>query len=165
MGGAAGASSASDAASADNFGLAVAISGDRVLVGAWGNDDGGLQDSGSAYLYDKAGVGAWSLTVKLVADDAVANDRFGFSVGLSGDTALIGAYANDAGTGKAYVYEATGGGAWPLAAKLVAADAEPVDQFGWAVAVAVDRHGALDDTAAWMRCGRRNLEKPAIIPG
>jgi hypothetical protein len=96
---------AADADAGDNFGFSVAISGDTALVGADGDDDAGLS-SGSAYVFVRSGT-TWSEQAKLTASDAAAGDNFGFSVAISGDTALVGADGDDdAGdrSGSAYVF-------------------------------------------------------------
>ncbi len=66
---------ASDAASEDYFGISVAIQGDKIIVGAYGNDDAG-SSSGSAYVYNLDGTGE----VKIQASDAAGGDEFGYSV-------------------------------------------------------------------------------------
>ena len=69
---------------------------------------------------------------KLSASDAVANDWFGWSVSISGDYAVIGAYGNDGGatdSGSAYVFERSGT-TWTQQAKLTASDAVAFDNFG-----------------------------------
>ena len=52
--------------------------------------------------------GAWTQQAKLTASDAAADDLFGYSVAVSGDTAVVGANFDDtaAGTdaGSAYVF-------------------------------------------------------------
>ncbi len=78
---------------------------------------------------------------KLVADDAAADDYFGHSVAISGDTALVGSYlADNAGGGNAgsvYVFVRSGG-VWSQQAKLVADDAASGDAFGTSVALSGD---------------------------
>ena len=77
---------------------------------------------------------------KLLAGDAAAFDRFGFSVALSGDTALVGArYDDDAGTssGSAYIFTRSGS-SWTQQAKLTASDAAAGDEFGASVALSGD---------------------------
>ncbi len=95
---------ASDAAAGDLFGFSVAISGNTALVGARWDDDGGPK-SGSAYLFD---VTTGNQIAKLTADDAATDDIFGFSVAISGNTALVGAFRDDDGgsdSGSAYLFE------------------------------------------------------------
>ena len=96
---------ASDGASGDNFGTSVSLSGNYALIGAYRDDDAG-SDSGSAYVFRLEGT-EWIKEAKLTAGDGAAEDWFGWSVSLSGDYALIGAYEdNDAGTdsGSAYIF-------------------------------------------------------------
>jgi hypothetical protein len=99
---------ASDGAAYDNFGRSVSINGDTAIVGAHGNDDNG-DDSGSAYIFsrDQGGADNWGEVKKLIASDGAAGDEFGYSVSISGDTAIVGAlYNNNNGSssGSAYVY-------------------------------------------------------------
>src|SRR5690606_22924643 len=85
---------ASDADVYDRFGVSVAISEDTIVVGASLDNDGG-NDSGSAYVYVKPNDG-WanvlSETAKLTASDTDIGDWFGSSVGISGDTVVVGAF-------------------------------------------------------------------------
>ncbi len=86
---------------------------------------------------------AWALTptevAKLLATDGATYDRFGFSVSVHGDTAVVGAYYddNDNGddSGSAYVYVRDGSGNWVQQAKLLAADGATGDFFGISVSV------------------------------
>ena len=105
-----------DTAQADDFGTAVFVSGERVLVGASGDDDGG-DHSGSAYVFVRSGT-TWTQEQKLVAPDGTTLDRFGGSVSLSADTAVVGAGTD--GPGSAYVFVRTSLG-WSEQQKLVAA--------------------------------------------
>merc|ERR1719181_1411772 len=112
---------ASDAATNDEFGRSVAISGDLVVVGAVADDDDD-SDPGSAYVFRTTNGGAsWTQVAKLVASDAAEWDAFGISVAVSGDLVVVGAYRNDnAGTdsGSAYVFRTTNDGAsWTQTAK------------------------------------------------
>ena len=96
---------ASDAAEFDLFGNSVAVSGDTAVIGADFDDDAGL-NSGSAYVFVRSGT-TWSQQAKLTASDAAADDFFGDSVAVSGDTAVVGApWDDDAGlnSGSAYVF-------------------------------------------------------------
>ncbi len=94
----------SDGAASDEFGASVAISGSTAIGGAFQNSDNGSL-SGSAYFFDASnGV----QTAKLLPSDGASNDRFGFSVAISGLTAIVGAqYDDDNGiaSGAAYLFE------------------------------------------------------------
>ena len=98
---------ASDAQAGDLFGENVAVSGDTAVVGANGNF---FSDPGAAYVYqrDQGGANNWGEVKKLTASDAQDFDEFGESVAVSGDTAVVGAFFEDAGgedAGAAYVFD------------------------------------------------------------
>jgi hypothetical protein len=125
-------------AATDYFGYSVALSGDTALIGAYQDDDNG-NDSGSAYLFTRSGAN-WNLQAKLIASDGAASDCFGYSVALSGDTALLGAYGDDdkgSNSGSAYVFTRSGA-SWTQQAKLTAGDGAAGDRFGWSVALSGD---------------------------
>ena len=133
---------ASDAAPGDLFGFSVAISGNTLVVGAPTNDDAG-SDSGSIYVFERdlGGVGMWGEVKKVSASDAAADDRFGESVTISGDTIVVGAVGDDDGgsnSGSTYVFGRDQGGAemWGEVKKITASDAAAGDLFGNAVAIA-----------------------------
>ncbi len=129
----------------DEFGWSVAMDGDTVVVGARGDE----ANTGAAYVFTKDSEGRWSEAAKLTASDTVANDEFGISVAVDGDTIVVGAHQNDADAndnneGAAYVFTkpATAGG-WADStgtetAKLTASDAAANDEFGTSVAVDSD---------------------------
>ncbi len=102
---------ANDADLDDQFGMSVEIDGDRMLVGARG-DDQGETNAGAIYLFERApgSVGAWVQTAKIVATDPTFDASMGdeMAVSLSGKTAFIGSrFSATAGdlVGEAYVYD------------------------------------------------------------
>ncbi len=115
----------------DFFGRRVDIFGTTAIVGAYNDDDKGI-NSGAAYIYEKIG-GVWAETIKLTASDGGANDRFGFDVAITGNKMVVGA-ASSVGNGAAYVFEKQGG-SWTEIAKLTANDGAPLDHFGVSVAI------------------------------
>ena len=136
---------ASDAATGDYFGTSVAISGNRVLVGASYKDAGGIVDSGQVYVYEwNSGTGKYDEIQKLRASDAATGDLFGASVAISGNRVLVGAFRKDAGgivdSGQVYVYEWNSGtGKYDEIQKLSASDAAGYDNFGFSVAISGNR--------------------------
>ena len=75
---------------------------------------------------------------KLLASDGAAGDEYGISVSISGDTAVIGAFADDDnanGAGSAYVYNRNSAGTWNEQQKLTASDAAVGDRFGISVSI------------------------------
>ncbi|MEN0112001.1 MAG: FG-GAP repeat protein [Planctomycetota bacterium] len=90
-----------DGGGSHQFGWSVAIGEGVALVGAYRDDDNGI-DSGSAYLFD---VATGQQLAKLTADDAALFDEFGFSVALNGGVALVGAPGDNSDTGAAYLFD------------------------------------------------------------
>jgi hypothetical protein len=133
----------SDAEGGDEFGWSVALSGDRLLVGAKVGDAANADDTGAAYLFERDAQGAWSEVAKLAANDPDVGDEFGHAVALDGDRAVVGAIGGSrAGiddTGAAYVFELDPQGAWGQIAKLTADDTLADERFGFAVALDGDR--------------------------
>jgi hypothetical protein len=100
---------ASDGAGGDSFGVAVSVSDDTIVVGAYLDDDKGT-DSGSTYVFerDQDGTDNWGQVKKLTASDGADSDYFGVVVSISGGTIVVGApYDDDKGTdsGSAYVFQ------------------------------------------------------------
>ena len=95
---------ASDGVADDFLGRSVSISGDIAIVGAFGDDDNGV-DSGSAYVYSYNGAN-WVEVAKFLAPDGAADDQFGLSISLSDDVAIFGAFHDDdngANSGSAHI--------------------------------------------------------------
>lgn len=141
---------AADGAQDDRFGIAVALNGDAVAVGAARDDIGSNADQGSAYVFARVGA-SWLQLQKLAASDGAAGDQFGMSVAL-GETILAVGAGNDAiganaAQGSAYVYTYSGA-YWLQQQKLKASDGAANDRFGVAVAVSGDAVavGASGDT-------------------
>ena len=117
----------------DQFGYAVAVDGDRAIIGAHGND--GPSDSGSAYIFERDGGGNWSQIKKLTASDGADGDQFGISVGISGGIAVVGAFADGGSdTGSAYVFKRNGG-SWDEVQKLNVNGLSANAFFGFRVAI------------------------------
>jgi hypothetical protein len=99
---------ASDGAAPDDMGRSVAISGNTAVAGAQQDDVGANWDQGSAYVFVRSGT-IWTQQTKLTAADGAVSDFFGWSVALSGDTAVVGAVYHDVGVngnqGSAYIFD------------------------------------------------------------
>ncbi len=131
---------ASDGVRGDEFGTALAMSGDYAIVGAPRKDDAG-NNSGAAYIFTRQGT-VWVEQAKLVAPDARPGDYFGISVAIDEDTVLVGGHRINkptADAGSVYVFERLGN-SWLLTAHLTAPDATKFAYFGFSV-------GIDDDTA------------------
>lgn len=110
------------------FAYSVAISGNTAIIGAFGDNHAGI-NSGSAYLFDTV---TGEQLFKLTASDAAVLDHFGFSVAISGTTAIVGAYKSDDFVGSAYLFDTVTG---QQLFKLTVPDAEQDDLFGYSVAI------------------------------
>ena len=132
---------ANDRQAGDKFGNAVALSGDWALVGAHQEDTGG-SNVGAAYLFQLKD-GQWQQKQKIQAGDASASQRnakFGYSVALSGDWALVGAPEADYKfTGAAYMFHLENG-QWQQKQKhkIRADEQQRNDNFGNTVALSGD---------------------------
>ncbi len=127
---------ASDGVADDNFGTAVAISGNWAIATTQ-FDDTAAGETGSAYVYERTDTG-WVQRQNLVPSDAADFDRFGFSVAMDGRNALIGAYQHNGNNlnnaGGVYSFRldpATG--LWSETGKLLPADPTALSQFGYSV--------------------------------
>ncbi len=150
---------ASNSGAGDRFGIAVAISGDTLVVGADFEDsaangvggdgaDDSKPNSGAAYVFVRSG-SVWSQQAYVKASNTDSGDWFGRYVAIHGDTVVIGAQSEDssatavngdqasngaADSGAAYVFVRSGT-SWSQEAYLKASNAEAVDRFGCAVGV------------------------------
>lgn len=151
---------AADVDASDEFGTAVATSGDRIVVGAPLEDSGAdevngdsgdnsLSNAGAAYVYVRSG-STWVLEAYLKAPFPTAGDRFGTSVATDGNFVVVGANgegsassgvsdasADDSlgGSGAVYVFKTNGLGDWKLDAFLKASAPDVDDGFGISVAI------------------------------
>ncbi|AKU98770.1 hemagglutinin protein [Labilithrix luteola] len=123
---------ASDGHAGDFFGSSVALSGNTALIGA--NQKAGLQ--GAAYFFVRSEKG-WSERQKLTGTDTGDQDSFGYSLAISGDTAVVGACGQGYNAGAAYVFVRSGE-AWFQQQKLTGSDIVQGDSFGISVALSGD---------------------------
>jgi FG-GAP repeat/Carboxypeptidase regulatory-like domain len=119
------------------FGNSVAIDGDTAVVGVFGDDIGANPNQGSAYVYARSG-GGWTQQSHLTAADGEANANFGRSVGISGDTIVVGANSDDVGAnanqGSAYIFNRADS-IWTERKKLIDDNGAPIDNFGISASV------------------------------
>ncbi|AKS41280.1 hypothetical protein [Wenzhouxiangella marina] len=150
---------AGNAQGGDQFGVALAVDGDTIVVGAPGEDsaatgiggdqgDDSAEDAGAVYVYVRA-QDQWVEQAYIKPSNTDAGDQFGFSVALYGDTLVVGAPGEDGGdsgvggnpgsnalptSGAAYVFVRSGG-SWSQQAYLKASNTDAADAFGTAVDV------------------------------
>lgn len=131
---------ASDRAAEDSFGYSVAISGNYAIIGAPLEDEELLNHAGAAYIFERDDSGNWVQVQKITASDRAPSDRFGGSVAISGNYAIIGASFEDDDTalthaGAAYIFERDVTGNWVEVQKIVASDRDVGAEFGYTVAI------------------------------
>jgi hypothetical protein len=120
---------ASDASANDQFGGAVAMNGDTLLIGAPRDRILGFNDAGSAYVFERVG-SVWSETQKLTASNTSPIFQFGSSLSLDGDVAGIGAV----GALRIYVFERSAG-SWSEVVQLTAPTQNHAQGIGRSVGV------------------------------
>jgi uncharacterized repeat protein (TIGR01451 family) len=126
---------ANDAAAGDEYGSAVGVSGDYLVVGARADDVNGMQDAGSTYVYKRQG-SSWGEMTHLLGE--AAGDRFGVAVSMDGDQLLIGALLhNRTGpeSGTAYLYQRQQDQWVSQALSFPNIMIAPKDRFGQAVSI------------------------------
>lgn len=137
----------------DRFGYSVSISGTTAIVGAYAESENSLEAgsqraSGSAYIFkkDQGGSENWGQFKKLTASDRARDDYFGYSVSISGNWVIVGAYQDDenasgystmSNSGSAYIFrrDQSGSNAWGQVQKITAVNRHPNDQFGYSVGI------------------------------
>ena len=134
---------ANDRAANAYFGSSVAIDGNYIGVGSPFNatdlaNGNSLKDAGAAYVFEKQN-NQWVQVSKVIASDRAQGDRFGMSVGISGDKLAVGAPSaqldvngsNPLGdAGAAYIYQRQPNGLWSQTEKVQAADRTTYNFYG-----------------------------------
>lgn len=153
---------ASNTNSGDEFGVAVSISGDTLVVGSWLEDsnavgvngvegDNSTLESGATYVFTRSG-SSWSQQAYIKASNTGSGDRFGKSIAIDEDTLVVGAPTESSSAtgingnqlddslsqaGAVYVFKRTGG-IWAQEAYVKASNTSVNDQFGQSVALSSD---------------------------
>jgi hypothetical protein len=147
---------ASDRGAFYSFGYDVVLSDDYLLVGSAFADIDTISSNqfisaGAAYVFNKneGGTDNWGEVKKIIASDGGDGDSFGYSVDISGDNIIVGAYQEDedlddgntlSNAGSAYVFNKNEGGMnnWGETQKIVSDDRAGNDRFGFNVAIEGD---------------------------
>ncbi len=117
----------------DNFGWAVSVDGDTIVIGAYTSAPGGL-----VYIFerDAGGPGAWGNTAQLIADAPVYGAGFGEAVSLEGDILAIGAYAGGDYSGYVYIFQRIPGTTqWQRLTRFRATDTSAYHFFSYSLAL------------------------------
>jgi hypothetical protein len=115
----------------DDFGAAVSVSGDVVVVSAYGDEP-----NGSAYVFRWNG-SSWAHEQKLLPSEG---GSCGYSLAVEGDVCIVGCPGGNGGNGAAFVFQRNSfpPGSWVEIQRLVATDGAIGDQFGCAVSISAD---------------------------
>jgi hypothetical protein len=118
-----------------NFGTSVSISGDVAIVGAvFGQTNNEV--TGAAYIFNRQDENTWEQTDQLRPSNLNYDDRYGSSVAISGNTAVVGSPNDDEkgeDAGAAYIFEKQDDGTWQETTKLAPAGRDA--NFGTSVAI------------------------------
>jgi hypothetical protein len=139
----------SSAVTNDGAGSAVDVDRDTMIVGVTGFDLPSKSGAGAAVIFRWQGT-TWVEEARLTASDAAAGDRFGTSVAIQGNTAVVGSYLHDlpgkTDAGAVYVFQRSGT-TWTQVAKLTASNSAANDNLG----IAVDLDGDTILAGAWLK--------------
>lgn len=157
---------APDGAVFDRLGSSAALDGDTAVLGAPAHNHANIDD-GAAYVFVRTG-GSWSFEAELVAPDATGNDRFGWSVAVDGDTAVVAAPLNTEigfGQGSAYVFTRSGS-TWSFQQKLRPTNASELQAYALTLAVEGDTAvvGSTGGPYVYVRGGATWTEQARLIP-
>lgn len=130
---------ASDYGTHSYFGISLDLNGNDLIIGSSGDDIGSNDYQGSAYVFKYAG--SWAEVQKLTASDGGEGDDFGRSVGISGNTILVGSPESEVNNideqGAVYYYNYLSGN-WTQTQKLSAPNSSPWPSFGIDLAIQGD---------------------------
>ena len=115
-----------------NFGIGVSISGNFLIAGASGENNG----AGAAYLYQKNENGIWDFMQRIEASDPQTNAYFGNAVSIDGNQLVVGAYAEGSEGGNiaaAYIFEQNDADEWVEIQKIPSPVSDENTFYGWMV--------------------------------
>ena len=149
------------------FGDSIALAGNTMAVGAYGESSSGsginsgveaetyaTSESGAVYIFNRDVAGVWHQQAHIKASNTDKSDKFGSSVALSENTLSVGAVGEDSastgvnatqldnlsgGSGAAYVFTRDGNSVWTQQAYIKASNTGNGDGFGNAVSISNDR--------------------------
>ena len=143
--------------SRDYFGTSVAIEGDTLVVGAYGEDgssrgvnngdlaDNGASQSGAVFVFTRDAAGTWTEKAYIKSSNSDAGDEFGRAIALDGDTLAVGTYREQSAStginsdqtdnsllnaGAVYVFTRDATGNWSQQAYIKASNTSDQDWFG-----------------------------------
>lgn len=82
---------AADFAKGDQFGNAVSVADDTIVVGSRLDDGPLLKNIGSVYIFEENSSGVWQQQSRIADESLIRNDQFGYSLDIDGDNLIVGA--------------------------------------------------------------------------
>ncbi|MCZ4318395.1 T9SS type A sorting domain-containing protein [Aequorivita viscosa] len=123
---------ASDATNDSFFGTSVSLSGDQMVIGAYGSN----LEQGAAYIFEKDNQGTWVEVQKLVGNASTEGTQFGWSTDIQRNNIVVSApHAYGFETGEVYFYKRENSGTWTEEQVVLGADSEGEDFYGWSIAI------------------------------
>lgn len=155
--------------SQDYFGISVALSADgsTAIVGAYLDNVGPNGDQGTATIFTRSGA-SWTEQQTITQSGGAADDYFGYSVALSGDgnTAIVGAYADDVGAnssqGSATIFTRSGS-LWTQQQTITQSGGAAFDYFGTSVALSSDGNTAVVGAPKTNHSGYTNIGSAVVF--
>ena len=126
---------AQDGHEGNNFGRAMSLSDNWLLVGATGQNDG----QGAGYLFERDAAGAWNQVAKLQSSEIQTAEYLGRSTAISAGQALVASVGFNEARGGVFVFAPDADGNWTESGKLMASDAASGDYFGWGLSAYENR--------------------------
>eukprot|EP00002_Diphylleia_rotans_P021384 TRINITY_DN4162_c0_g1_i1.p1 TRINITY_DN4162_c0_g1~~TRINITY_DN4162_c0_g1_i1.p1 ORF type:complete len:1335 (+),score=143.87 TRINITY_DN4162_c0_g1_i1:63-4067(+) len=153
----------------DYFGGSVSLVDEYALVGAFFANVGELGNAGSAYVFSRTN-STWTQSTILTASNKSTFALFGYSVALTNQYALVGAYYSNAGSfaraGSAYIFTRVGF-VWSEQAILTASRKQREHHFGYSLAIS-NQYAAIgseasNDAYIFYRSGNTWVEVQSLI--
>ena len=123
----------------DEFGYAVSLHEDLLVISARFHIVDGQVNAGGAYIFERDADGHFAQVQQIVSPAPTLDEAYGWCVDTDGQRIVVGSRYGNGGAGAAYVYEQDSGGAWALAATLAGSDIDAGDEFGRTASVLGDR--------------------------
>jgi len=128
----------------NSFGNALAMSADRLVIGAPKGAGAGTVQSGAVYVYTKSGT-YWKLETTITPTDGLAGNGFGSAMAISADTLVVGAPNVASGTttnvGAVYIYNLVGS-TWTFTKKILSPSVVTDEKFGVSLSISGTRFAA-----------------------
>ncbi len=123
---------ASDAASDDFFGTSVSLSGDQLVIGAYGAN----LEQGASYIFEKNSQGVWEEVQKLTANPSAEGVQFGWSTDIQQNYIVVSApHIFGFEAGEVYFYKRESSGNWVEDQVIQGIDTAGEDFYGWSIAM------------------------------